>query len=272
MLPPFSSRHDDASGRSDEALPPLDDPYLAAAPIPSSRALRAVAARVGVALGVVFTCASGVVLALLVAAHSPSGSSVSASPSAPAAPAVIDTARGPVSAPSGARTPSSSKPAASAVTATKQTRVTVEGGITVVDVGVAVDSLADELARQRAAADAAGQKLVVMTTASRCDPCRGVDSALADPLLQTALARVRLVRVDIPAFYEELAGLRIPHERFPGFFFVGPDLSPRDGIDGGEWDDDIARNIAPVLGAFVRGNYVERREPWKPLPGVGVQL
>ena len=43
-------------------------------------------------------------------------------------------------------------------------------------------------------------------------------------------------------------------------------------IHGGEWDDDIPPNIAPVLGAFVRGKYGTRRYPWQPLPGSGMRL
>jgi hypothetical protein len=153
-----------------------------------------------------------------------------------------------------------------------RTRVEREGRITVVDLGRATPSLSDELARQRAGAAAAGDTVVVMTTAWRCDPCRGVDRALGDPLMQTALARVRLVRVDADAFQEDLAALRIPHSQVPGFFLLAPDLTPRDGIDGGEWDDDLAANMAPVLGAFVRGKYAERRQSWRPVPASGMAL
>ncbi len=53
---------------------------------------------------------------------------------------------------------------------------------------------------------------------------------------------------------------------------LGVNLTPRDGIDGGEWDDDIAQNIAPVLGAFVRGKYPARREAWKAVRGSGMRL
>ena len=58
----------------------------------------------------------------------------------------------------------------------------------------------------------------------------------------------------------------------PWFFLLAPGLSPRDGISGGEWDADVAPNIAPVLGAFVRGRYAERREAWRPVPGSGMAL
>jgi hypothetical protein len=147
-----------------------------------------------------------------------------------------------------------------------------EGTITVVDVGASAISLKEALAKQRAEASSAGEAMLMMTTGARCEPCQGVDTSLVDPLMQTALSRVRLVRVDVSFFKEDLDPLKIPTDRIPGFYLLALDLTPRDGIDGGEWNDDIARNIAPVLGAFVRGKYTARREAWKPLPGSGVQL
>ncbi|AKT41045.1 uncharacterized protein CMC5_052030 [Chondromyces crocatus] len=146
------------------------------------------------------------------------------------------------------------------------------GDLTVVDVGVDVRTLGEELAKQRAAASELGEKVVVMTTRDPCEPCRGVEQSLTDALMQTALRGVRLVRVDIDVFQEDLDELKIPWNRYPGFFLPALDLTPRDGIDGGEWDDDIPRNIAPVLGAFVRGQFTTRREPWKARPGSGVHL
>ena len=91
-------------------------------------------------------------------------------------------------------------------------------------------------------------------------------------LLATSVLGVRLVRVDLYAFGEDLEALKIPHDRYPGFFLLALDLQPRDGIDGGEWGDDIAPNIAPVLGAFVRGKFTQRKEPWKPVAGSGMSL
>jgi hypothetical protein len=133
-------------------------------------------------------------------------------------------------------------------------------------------SLADELNKQRKEAEAAGQTVLVMTTRDPCEPCRGVDKALSSPLLQTALSGVRLVRVDVDVFKDDLDQLRMQRQRFPGFFLLAPDLSPKDGIDGGEWDDDIPVNIAPVLGPFVRGKYAQRRQTFRPLPRTGVAL
>jgi hypothetical protein len=147
-----------------------------------------------------------------------------------------------------------------------------EGTILVVDVGVSARSLADELTKQMAEAKAAGETVLVMTTRDPCDPCRGVDRSLASPLLQTALSNVRLVRVDLDVFRDDLDQLKMPRQRYPGFFLLAPDLTPRDGIDGGEWDDDIPVNIAPVLGPFVRGRYDKRRQGFQPMPGSGIAL
>lgn len=156
--------------------------------------------------------------------------------------------------------------------APKTTAIHREGAITLVDVGAAVISLGDLLAKERAQAAGAGESVVVMTTGARCDSCRSVDAALRDPLMQAALAKVRLVRVDIGIFAEDLALLKIPGDKIPGFYLPSLELIPRDGINSGEWSEDVARNIAPVLGAFVRGKYEARREPWKPLRGSGTRL
>lgn len=154
----------------------------------------------------------------------------------------------------------------------KQTAARKEGTITVVDVGVTALSLGDELSKQRKEADAAGQTLLVMTTRDPCEPCRGVDVSLSSPQLQAALVGVRLVRVDIDVFKDDLDQLRMQRQRYPGFFLLAPDLSPRDGIDGGEWDEDIPVNIAPVLGPFVKGKYAQRRQTFRPMPRTGVAL
>lgn len=147
----------------------------------------------------------------------------------------------------------------------RQTTVEVHGAITLVEVGVAESSLAGALVEQGAAASTAGQKLLVTTTRAGCEPCDGFVSSLPHPLMQEALASVRVVRVDIDVFGEDLQALRLRHDVLPGFFLLDFDLAPRDAIHGGEWGEDIAQNIAPVLGPFVRGALRQRKHTW-PLP------
>lgn len=157
-------------------------------------------------------------------------------------------------------------------TVPKSTQTKHVGAVTLVDIGVSSMSLQDELAKQRAEAAQAGESLLVMTMKGDCVPCRGFDASVKDPLMQTALAKVRVVRVDIDVFREDLDQLKIDIRRYPGFFLLALDLTPRDGIDGGEWDDDIPQNIAPVIGAFMKGKYVTRRQKFQKVPEKGTRL
>jgi hypothetical protein len=219
-------------------------------------------ATLGLALGVVATVGWGAGLSLVIFRHrhDPAPSRpVSFLVTPPSLPKAEPTPPAPVQSPPGGSVP-------------KQTRVRAEGDITVVDIGIDAITLEKELAKQRAAASTAGQKVLVMTTRDDCAPCRGVESSLSSALMQTALANVRLVRVDLDVFKDDLDALKMPRERYPAFFLLSVDLTPKDGIDGGEWDEDVASNIAPVIGAFLRGKYATRRQAWRPLPGSGVQL
>ncbi|MCA9631649.1 MAG: DUF4190 domain-containing protein [Myxococcales bacterium] len=137
------------------------------------------------------------------------------------------------------------------------------GDILLVDIGPGVVPLSGELERQRKAATLAKQKLVLWTVVPACKPCQGVAAALPDPRLQRALASTRLVRVNVRDHLLELQRLRIPTDKIPGFALLSPENRPLDYVNGGEWDADIADNIAPVLEKFVRGEYKKRREPWR---------
>ena len=122
--------------------------------------------------------------------------------------------------------------------------------------------LETELGKQRSAAAAAGETLVLWLVVPGCKPCAGVAAALTSPVAQKALAKVRLVRVNRDEFQVELDELGIPTEKIPGFALLDAHNRPRDFIHGGEWDADTAANIAPVLGKFVHGAYAHRRDPW----------
>ncbi|MEP7121481.1 MAG: hypothetical protein ABJE95_11245 [Byssovorax sp.] len=252
----------------------IDDPYLigplrAAVPPPPrspiASAPRALRARrgtvVNVALGLALVLSWGTGIGLLI-------QRVTAAPAEPSA-----AVAGP---PRRASARASSRPAPSAASpdlrVPKATTTIARDAVTVIDVGVDARSLADELTKQRAAAQEAHQTMIVMTTLASCGPCTSVFEALPDPRMQAALTRVRLVRVYADVFRDDLDQLEIPSVNFPGFFVLGPDLRPRDGIDGGEWDDDVPENMAPVLEAFVRGTLTKRRTPWQALPGSGMRL
>ncbi len=154
----------------------------------------------------------------------------------------------------------------------RSTTSTSLGSITFVQLGVDEPSLRAALLRERASARERGESLLVVTTAARCEPCDGVVRSLPDTRMQAALAKVRVVRVDVEVFAEELDALRLQRETMPGFFLVAADGSPTDAIDGGEWGADIPENIAPVLGPFVRGTFTQRKRPFRPSSGDGTFL
>jgi hypothetical protein len=153
---------------------------------------------------------------------------------------------------------------------TTQTRTI--GNIPVVEMGVAEPSLSAAILREVETAKKENREVMLMLGRAGCGPCDGVMVSLTDPLMQDALSTTRLVRVDIEVFGDDLKRLNYPTARMPGFFLVRSDAMPRDGIDGGEWGDDIAQNIAPVLKPFSRGVFKRRKREWKPLPMSGTFL
>jgi hypothetical protein len=186
-------------------------------------------------------------------------SASTAAPIAPASPPLL--APAPPPKPPAAATRAGAKPgSASREGGVVVTRV---GRITLVDVGRDVDSLRSELERQSIAARKDGQKLLLWLVTPDCRPCNGVAASLPDAEMQEALAGLRVVRLDVRDFGVELSFLGAPTQKIPGFVLVSPNLRAADYVHGGEWDDDIAKNIAPVLGKFVRGTYTARREPWR---------
>jgi hypothetical protein len=142
------------------------------------------------------------------------------------------------------------------------------GSVSLVDVPPSVRSLSHELVEQRKKAAAGREKLVVFTVAEQCRPCMSIAAIMLDPKMQAALDHVRLVRVDIDDAREELHAMGIETNKIPGFYLIGADGRAVDGINGGEWDDDVADNAAPVLGAFVRGTLARRKERFVPLPAI----
>jgi hypothetical protein len=140
------------------------------------------------------------------------------------------------------------------------TEVTTLGAITIADIA---GDFEVELDKQRDAAKDDGETVLLWVVVRNCKPCDGVAAALTSPLTQKALGKVRLVRADRDDFQVELERLGIPTEKIPGFALLDARDHVTDFIHGGEWDADIAANVAPVLGKFVHGGYRQRRHPWQ---------
>jgi hypothetical protein len=138
------------------------------------------------------------------------------------------------------------------------------GKLRLVDVIPGKAGLRHALEGQQKSAQTARERLLLFVVTTNCLPCNGVALALRDSRMQSALGGVRLVRVDVSDFRVELAALGIPTDSVPGFALLSTEgLRPMDFVHGGEWDADVPENIAPVLGAFVRGKYTERRHRFR---------
>ncbi|MEO7032831.1 MAG: DUF4190 domain-containing protein [Polyangiaceae bacterium] len=157
--------------------------------------------------------------------------------------------------------PRPAKPAAPGARSTRESgsQVTTLGTLTLADIS---DDFETELDKQRRAATASRETLVLWLTVAGCKPCDGVAAALTSPIAQKTLAKVRFVRVDRDEFQVELERLGIPTEKIPGFVLLDAHDHPLDFIHGGEWDADTPANIAPILGKFVHGSYPQRRHRW----------
>jgi hypothetical protein len=166
-------------------------------------------------------------------------------------------------APSAPGIPVPNPPHAAPFTRERGTRETAFGKIRVVDPSPGAVSLRTALAEQQKAARAEKETLLVFVVAPNCLPCNGVMLSLRDPRMQSALAGVRLVRLDASEFGAELLSLGVPTETVPGFALLGESLRPTDYVHGGEWDADVPANISPVLGPFVRGKYTTRRHRYR---------
>jgi hypothetical protein len=133
----------------------------------------------------------------------------------------------------------------------------------IIELHRAAGALRTQLMTQASSAAHAGEDVLVETSVASCDPCSEIERAVTDPAVLSALAKVRLLRIDVGEFRSELAGLRMNEPTVPWFYLLDARGQPRDAISADEWDDNIAENIAPVLGAFVHGRLQPRRTTWR---------
>jgi hypothetical protein len=138
------------------------------------------------------------------------------------------------------------------------------GSIRVVDLDPeGKETFHQQLSSELKRATAAKQTVLVMTSAKWCSVCREFEDALPDPRMQTALANVSIVRVDIDDFDAELKSEGMLETTLPWFYKLDATLRPVDAISAGEWDDNLPENMAPVLKAFMSGTLRSRRDPSK---------
>ena len=137
------------------------------------------------------------------------------------------------------------------------------GRIHVVELHASSAPLRTQLADEAKSAKAAGERVLVETTARACVACGEIARAMREPDLQTTLASVRLVRIDVDELAGEIAGVGMKEAALPWFYLLDARGAARDAISADEWDDNEAEEIAPVLEAFLDGKLRARRRTWR---------
>jgi hypothetical protein len=137
------------------------------------------------------------------------------------------------------------------------------GKIHVVELHASSTPLQKQLADEVSSAKSSGETVLVMTTSRSCVACAEIARAMREPDLQTTLASVRIVRVDVDELAAEIAPLGMKERTLPWFYLLDAKGAPRDAISADEWDDNEAEEIAPVLESFVDGKLRARRKAWR---------
>ncbi len=114
-------------------------------------------------------------------------------------------------------------------------------------------TLQSQLAAEAAKASALGQAPFVEFDATWCPPCKAITTSLAakDPLMLNAYRDVYLIHVDTDewGWGDPAAGFVV--EGIPAFFALNADGTPTGATtSGAAWQEDIPKNIAPVLTKF----------------------
>jgi hypothetical protein len=137
------------------------------------------------------------------------------------------------------------------------------GDVMLTDVDDNVSYLSTTFEEQAGLAEKAARHAVVWLVVPDCAVCDDVASALTSPLMQRALSRVLLIRLNVQQFGAELQQLRIPTSQLPGFVLLSESGTPVDYVHSGEWDEPTPDNIAHVLEGFVQRRASKRRFPWR---------
>jgi len=136
------------------------------------------------------------------------------------------------------------------------------GLIELVDVGDDTPRFAEFVAQQAGAAYEKKQICLLVTMVPQCPGCASLGYALSRGSLLNSLGRVRIVRLDLDEFEEELRNLHLPIDRVPGFIRLDRLGKAVDFLDAGEWNTNDPAEYAPIIEAFLQGRLKLRRHPW----------
>lgn len=137
---------------------------------------------------------------------------------------------------------------------TEQTPEAVHAGFTIVRLRPNDGDLAAMLAKEAQKAAALGQMPVVEFDATWCPPCQAIDAAIKaeDELMLNAYAGTYIIKLDVDEWGWNNGKVEFFQFDFIPVYFKLDDAGKPTGeqIDGGAWNEDIPKNIAPVMDKF----------------------
>lgn len=126
-----------------------------------------------------------------------------------------------------------------------------QGAFSAVELSPTQGELKDLLASEAAKATSKGQKPFVEVHAGWCMPCKQLEASLGDPMMQDAFKGTYQIRLDSDAWGNQLMKAGIHADGIPAFFELDAQGKPTGRtIDGGAWDENIPKNMAPPLKQF----------------------
>jgi thiol-disulfide isomerase/thioredoxin len=100
---------------------------------------------------------------------------------------------------------------------------------------------------------AAKRKPVLFFTATWCGPCKQFKASLNDPLMIDAMNGCTLIMIDETIDNtKEKIGNKYKVTSYPTYIRVDANGTVKKKTDGGAWDENIPKNMAPVLKEFLK--------------------
>ena len=137
------------------------------------------------------------------------------------------------------------------------------GSAKLVDIGDDILQLRTRMLEERALAEQNNEGCLFVTIQAGCPNCAALAHTIASGALGRAAGRLRVVRIDLDEFEEEVRALNLPIDRVPGFILLDSSGQVEDFLDAGEWDTNDPSESTPVLAKFLQGRLQHRRSMWK---------
>jgi thiol-disulfide isomerase/thioredoxin len=102
-------------------------------------------------------------------------------------------------------------------------------------------------------ANALNQDLYIQITATWCGPCKRLQAAMPNELMQEAFAGTYIVKLDADEWKEDFSSIDITIKAVPTFYQVTSEAKAGNyTVNGGAWAEDIPENMAPVLKTYFK--------------------